>query len=174
MYKLILAALVAVFVNAGTFKFSNGKIEAHTEVFGDSNINPNSQYLQSQLTMEDSIESLQGNIVMNTLSLHSDNNDRDKHMYETLKSETYPTISVTITSIEKFEDKYKIHANLMLNGVEKPIESLAQIVQEGDHLILKGAFSITLTTFGLEPPTLIFLTVRDQIDINYNLFYLRD
>lgn len=174
MYKLILVALIALSLNAGTFKFSNGKIQAHTEVFGDSTINPFSQYIKSQLSFDDSIESLHGTITMNVSSLHSDNSDRDKHMYETLHSEQYPMIQVKIISLEKVDDQYKVHALLTLNGVEKPIESMAEIQQQEDHLILKGGFSFLLTNFDLEPPTLVFLTVRDQIDIAYNLFYLRD
>jgi polyisoprenoid-binding protein YceI len=174
MYKLILVALIALSLNAETFKFSNGKIEAHTEVFGDSTINPVSQYVKSQLSFDDSIESLHGTIIMNTLSLKSDNSDRDKHMYETLHSEQHPIIQVKVTSLEKIGDQYKVNAMLTLNGIEKPIESIAEVQQQEDHLILKGGFSFLLTNFDLEPPTLVFLTVRDQIDIKYNLFYLRD
>ncbi len=173
MYKLILVALLAVFVNAQNLDFFNGKIEAHTEIFGDSNINPFSENIKSTLSIEEKIESLKGVIKINTLSLHSDNEKRDEHMYELLNTTLNPQISFEITSLTKIEDFYEIQGILTLNAVRQPIMSKAKILQENNHIILNGDFSINLTSFEMKPPKLLFLTVRDRIDIKYNLDYIK-
>jgi hypothetical protein len=43
------------------------------------------------------------------------------------------------------------------------------INQENDGILLTGGFSFNLTDFNLEPPIMLFLTVRNQIDISYNI-----
>ncbi|MFV0564129.1 YceI family protein [Malaciobacter mytili] len=173
MYKLILVALLAVFANAQSLNFSTGKIEAHTEIFGDSNINPFSENIQSTLSIKEKIDSLKGVIKINTLSLHSNNEKRDEHMYELLNTTLHPQISFEITSLTKIEEFYEIQGVLTLNGVKQVIMSKANILEENNHIILNGDFSINLTSFELKPPKLLFLTVRDRINIKYNLDYIK-
>jgi polyisoprenoid-binding protein YceI len=167
MFKLVLVLLFALFVNAQELKLLDGQIQAHTEVFGDSNINPQTKDIIAIVQRGDSIESISGVFSINSSTLVSDNKDRDKHMYELLKSSITPTISFTITSIVKVEDKYRITGDLTMNNVTKEINSLSTI-GEADGLTMNGDFSFLLTDFNLEPPTMFFLTVRDQIDIKYN------
>lgn len=168
MFKLVLVLLFALILNAGELQLVSGKIKAHTEVFGDSSIEPETTSIQSKVKKDDSIESINGEFTINSLSLISDNKDRDKHMYEVLKVTAAPTISFYITSIEKFEDKYKINGILKMNHIRKNISSMATISHTEKNIQMEGDFSINLTDFGLEPPTMFFLTVRDQVDINYN------
>ncbi|WP_428023222.1 YceI family protein [Arcobacter sp.] len=172
MFKLVLVLLFALFANAGELKLLDGKIQAHTEVFGDNTIDPETKDIITKVEKGDSIESIKGEFTINSSSLVSDNKDRDKHMYEVLKSSLVPTISFNITSIEKVDDKYKINGDLKMNNQTKQISSLASIA-EGDNLSMKGDFSINLTDFGLEPPTMFFLTVRNQIDIKYTFNFVK-
>ena len=166
MFKLVLVLLFALFVNAQELKLLDGQIQAHTEVFGDSTINPQTKDIIAIVQRGDNIESISGVFSINSSTLVSDNKDRDKHMYELLKSSITPTISFTITSIVKVEDRYKIIGDLTMNNVTKEISSLSTI-KEANGLTMNGDFSFLLTDFGLEPPTMFFLTVRDQIDIKY-------
>lgn len=168
MYKLILVLLLAVFANAGELELVDGKIQAHTEVFGDSSINPSTKKIDVEAKKGDSIESILGKIEIDAVSLVSDNKDRDEHMYEVLKVTDSPKIIYTITSIAKADDKYKINGILTMNHATKPVSSTAIIAQSGEEIVMDGDFSINLTDFNLEPPTMFFLTVRDQIDIKYS------
>ncbi|WP_419766364.1 MAG: YceI family protein [Arcobacter sp.] len=172
MFKLVLVLLFALFANASELKLLDGQIQAHTEVFGDSTINPETKDIIATIKKEDSIESISGMFSINSSTLVSDNKDRDTHMYELLKSSITPTISFTITSIVKVEDKYKITGDLTINNVTKKISSLSTI-GETDGLAMNGDFSFLLTDFGLEPPTMFFLTVRDQIDIKYTFHFVK-
>lgn len=166
MFKLVLVLLFALIVNAQELKLLDGQIQAHTHVFGDPTIDPQTKDIMAKVQKDDSIESIRGEFIINSSTLVSDNEDRDKHMYELLKSSVTPTISFVISSITKVEDKYKITGNLTLNSVTKEISSLATI-NEANDLVMNGDFSFLLTDFGLEPPKMFFLTVRNQIDVKY-------
>lgn len=173
MFKLIFIALFALSASATELAIKSGFIQAHTEVFGDSTINPATQTVNSTLKMEDSFESIQGIISINALDLKSDEEKRDANMYELLQTKLYPTISFEIVKVVKNEENYTIMGNLTLNGISKLISANAVINQIDNEINIFGEFPITLTAFGMEPPTLLFLTVRNQIDITYNLHYTK-
>jgi polyisoprenoid-binding protein YceI len=169
MFKLLVILSLALFVNANNLTVQNGEIKAHTEVFGDSEINPTTKNVKADLTIENSIESIKGKIYFETLTLISDKKSRDEHMYELLQVEKFKTISFDIRSITKNETDYEIKGALTLNGVTKNIKAKIIINQQNNQISLNGGFSFNLTDFNLEPPKMMFLTVRNQIDITYNI-----
>lgn len=171
MYKLIFILLLSIVANATTLSLVNGKIQAHTEVFGDSTINPETEKIVTNLAMADSIESISGKFEIEAISLISDNKDRDNHMYEVLHAIESPKISFVLSSISKAENNYIIEGDLIMNGISKHVSSQASIVEKDMYLDLDGNFSIKLTDFNLEPPTMFFLTVRDLIDIKYSFHF---
>lgn len=174
MHKLILLVLFSIFSYANNLVLQEGEIKAHTEILGDSKIDPSTKTINSKLTIDKNIESIKGDISISSLTLKSDNEDRDKHMYEVLNIEVHPKIHLNIIDIKKDEkdgNLYNINASLTLNGVTKNIISNSKIAEENNIINFDGSFSIKLTQFNIEPPSLLFLTVRDQIDINYNLSY---
>jgi polyisoprenoid-binding protein YceI len=173
MFKLIVTALLALSLSATDLPLKSGFIQAHTEVFGDNAIDPATNKVSSNLRMEDSIESLKGTIQINALDLKSDKEKRDANMYELLQTTLHPTISFEIIKIVKNEANYTIVGNLTLNGVAKLISSEATISQRDEEINMFGQFAINLTSFGMEPPTMFFLTVRNQIDVMYNLHYAK-
>lgn len=168
MFKLVFILLFALIANATELQLLDGKIQAHTEVFGDSTIDPQTTSVLAKVKKDDSIESLRGEFTIDAITLVSDNKDRDKHMYEVLKVVQSPTITFYIASIEKIKDKYKINGILKMNHIRRNISSIATINESDKTFSINGDFSIKLTDFKLEPPTMFFLTVRDQIDIKYN------
>ena len=169
MFKLLVILSLALFANANNLTVQNGEIKAHTEVFGDSEINPTTKNVKADLTIENSIESIKGKIYFETLTLISDKKSRDEHMYELLQVEKFKTISFDIRSITKNETDYEIIGALTLNGVTKNIKAKIIINQQNNQISLNGGFSFNLTDFNLEPPKMMFLTVRNQIDITYNI-----
>lgn len=169
MFKVLLLLSLILGANASNINVQKGEIIAHTEVFGDSQINPATKEINALLSIDNDIESIKGKIYFDTLSLVSSKKDRDKNMYELLNIEKYKSISFDITNIVKNEDKYNINGVLTLNGVSKSITTKSDIVEDKDMIILNGDFSFNLTDFNLEPPTMFFLTVRNQIDITYNI-----
>ena len=169
MFKLLIILSLALFANANNLTVQNGEIKAHTNVFGDSEINPTTKNVKSDLTIENGIESIKGKIYFDTLTLISEKKDRDTNMYKLLNVEKFKTISFDIKSITKNETDYEIKGALTLNGVTKNIKAKIIINQQNNEILLNGGFSFNLTDFNLEPPTMLFLTVRNQIDISYNI-----
>lgn len=169
MYKVALFLILSLGAFASNLNIVKGEIKAHTEIFGDSEINPQTTHIKSLLTIDDKIESIKGEVFFETLSLVSSKKDRDEHMYKLLDSEVHKVISFTIKNIIKNETNYDINGVISLNGVKKEITVKSDINEENNQIVMVGGFSFNLTDFNLEPPTLLFLTVRNQIDINYNI-----
>ena len=174
MHKLLLLILLSIFAFANNLVLQDGEIEAHTEVFGDSEINPKTQSIVSTLNYENSIESIRGKIQISSSSLKSKKEDRDKNMYELLNTKNYPNITFNISDIQKKDEQFEIKGKLTLNAVTKEITSLVKIEELENVLVINGTFFIKLTQFNIKPPKMFFLTVRDQIDIKYNLRYKKD
>lgn len=173
MYKILFMLCLLFSLNLGAvdLQLDKGKIQAHTEVFGDSEINPQTSSISSNLSIDEKIESLRGELSFKTLSLRSDNEQRDTNMYELLNAKVFPNISFKIASIQKNKDEFILKGTLTLNDIKKEISSKLNIFEKGNSLELKGDFTIKLTNFGIEPPSMFFVTVRDQIDIKYDLLY---
>lgn len=171
MYKLTIFVLLVLNVHAADLTFTNGQIKAHTEVFGDSHIDPISKQIESKLTTDGNISSIKGNISISVLSLKSDNKKRDEDMYQTLNEKSNPYITFGIKNIVQTNKSYQINGVLVLNGVTKNVSSSAQITNTDDALNFFGSFSIYLTDYNIKPPKLLFLTVRNKVDITYDLTY---
>lgn len=167
--KVILLLVLCLGAFANDLVLLKGKVVAHTEVFGDSEINPYTNTIQTALIIDDNVESIRGQIYFDVLTLVSNKKDRDENMYKLLNSQKYNKISFEITNIVKNETNYDISGLLNLNGVSKNITVKSNIIEEGNKVVLDGNFSFNLTDFKLEPPTMFFLTVRDQIDITYKI-----
>jgi polyisoprenoid-binding protein YceI len=169
MFKILVLLGFGLSIFASSLNIQKGEITAHTEVFGDSEINPTTKEINSFLSINNDIESIRGKIYFDSISLISQKRDRDGNMYELLNIEKYKTISFDITSIIKNETNYDINGVLTLNGISKNITSKSEISNQNNIVLLKGNFLFNLTDFGLEPPKLLFLTVRNQIDITYDI-----
>lgn len=154
---------------ANNLSVTSGEIKAHTEVFGDSEINPTTKEVKANLTVENSLESIKGQIFFETLTLVSEKKDRDENMYELLNIQKYKTISFDIKNVVKNGTNYDINGILVLNGISKNITLKSNISEQNNQILFDGGFSFNLTDFNLEPPTLLFLTVRNQIDISYKI-----
>lgn len=171
MFKILMIALLSSFLGASTLTFTKGTINAHTEVFGDSGIDPFSTKIRSHLTLGSNLTQLSGEISIPTISLVSDNDGRDEHMHKAMNADVEKLISVKLTKVEKSDSSYKIYADLTLHGVTKPIVSLCSIKEANQSLTLDGTFSIKMTDYNIEQPSLVFFTVRNKVDIKYNLNY---
>lgn len=168
-FSLLCASLLCGSMYAKELSFKEGTIGAQTEILGDSNINPKSSQVEAKLSMDDAIESLKGDISLDLLNLKSENEKRDEHMYETLHVKEHPSTVFQLKEVSKESDGYHLIGLLTLNKQTKEINTKADITDQNDLLKLKGGFSIKMSEFGIEPPTLLFLSVRDEVVISYDL-----
>lgn len=175
MKKLsLLAVLACGMLYAGPLGFESGTIKAHTEVFGDSTIDPYTKKAVSHLSMETSPATLKGAFEVSALDLYSDNKKRDEHMQEVLESATFGKIIFDIKdAVAKGGDSYTLKGTMNLHGVSKPMSFDTTITEEGNKLHIKGTGSLKMTDFGMKPIKMMFLTVRDQVDLSVDVILKR-
>jgi polyisoprenoid-binding protein YceI len=170
MKKVFLVMVLASSMWAGALSFESGSVKAHTEVFGDSTIDPVTKKIISGLTMGNEIKSLDGSVSASMIDLVSDNKDRDKHMRETLETGTFGVAVFDIKEvISKGGDSYILKGNMKLHGTTKQLSFDAIIVADAIKVTIKAKGMLKMTDFGIKPIKMMFLTVRDQVDLTVDL-----
>lgn len=171
MKKISLVTLaLASALSAGSLSFDSGSIKAHTEVFGDRTIDPFTKKATSHFTMDDTPSTLKGSMEISVLDLISDNKKRDEHMQEVLESSSFPKAIFTLKEvIAKGGDGYTLKGTMTLHGVSKPSSFESTMSDEGGKLHIKATGMIKMTDFGIKPIKLMFLTVRDQLDLRVDV-----
>lgn len=171
MKKAFLLVIIATttYLTAGNLVVTNGQVKAHTEVFGDSSINPSTTGLNSHLTMGKNIESIRGSIDISMSILKSDNKDRDEHMLEAIEDVKYPVAKYTFKDVVKSDNGYIVNGILDFHGVKKPLVIQAQIMKSNKKVNFKGTSSFLMSSYDVKPPKMLFLTVRDEIDLDIDV-----
>ncbi len=169
--KLVVAFTAAVtMLCASALHITKGQIDAHTEVFGDGSINPSVSKIRSDLHIQnDDPTTLRGRIWFKIADFRSDNSERDEHMDKMFESSKYPEISLDIQRIRKQGSRYMISGILQMHGVRRPITVAADIVKKNGAFQITSYFNVKVSDYGMEPPTLLFLSVRDRVDIHAGL-----
>lgn len=167
MKKIILLSILTLSTSLMAQKLvvNHGIIKAHTEVFGDSSIDPATTGIISHLTMGKELTSMKGSVDVSILKLKSDNDERDEHMVEALESKNYPLSTYTFSSVKKSSHGYIVKGTLNFHGVKKPLQINADITKKGREIIFHGKSSFLLSDYKVKPIKLFFLTVRNKIDL---------
>jgi polyisoprenoid-binding protein YceI len=175
MFKLSLAAVaLTASVYAGNLSYDSGVIKAHTEVFGDNTIDPFTKKATSHLTMESAPATLKGSIEISMNDLISDNKKRDEHMQEALESSVFPKAVFDVKEVvSKGGDAYLLKGTMNLHGVSRPMSFDGTISEEGNKVRIKAASGMKMSDFGIKPIKMMFLTVRDQVDLNVDVVLKR-
>lgn len=170
MKKIILVVALCMSAWAGALSFESGSVKGHTEVFGDSTIDPVTKKITSGLTMGNEIKSLSGSVSASMIDLVSDNKDRDKHMRESLETGSFGLAVFEIKEvIAKGGDNYTLKGNMTLHGTTKPLSFDADITATDAKVTIKAKGMLKMTDFAIKPIKMMFLTVRDQVDLTVDL-----
>lgn len=106
--------------------------------------------------------------------LYSDNKKRDEHMQETVESSLFPKAVFEVKDVvAKSGDNYTLKGTMSLHGVTKPMSFDGSIVNEGNKVRIKATSSMKMSEFGITPPSMMFMKVRDQIDLNVDVLLKR-
>ena len=176
MFRRVVLLLVLPLVLFGaSLRLDNGVIQAHTKVFGDASIDPSVKKIETDLSMQDNtIDSLKGRISFHIIDFKSSNSDRDEHMQELFEMKKYSDIKLTINNVIPKDKQYVIEGILSMHGVEKPVDINSAITQNGDTVAINANFSVKVSDYGMEPPSLLFFTVRDRVDINASVILTKE
>ncbi|MGZ8546643.1 MAG: YceI family protein [Sulfuricurvum sp.] len=171
MLKLSLVAVVltaAVF--GGNLSFESGAIRAHTEMALDKEIDPAAKRATSHLSMESTPLTLKGSIEVSMSDLISNNKKRDADMQEALESSLFPRAVFDVKEvIAKGDGHYLLKGTINLHGVTKPITFEGKITEESSKVHIQATSTLKMTDFGIKPPKLLFLSVRDQVDLSVDI-----
>jgi len=175
MKKIVLLGLIAwSCLYGGGLTFESGVIKGHTEVLGDSTIDPVFKKAISHLSMDESPSTLKGNIEVSIADFASDNKKRDNNMHETMESSKFPKSTFDIKEVvSKGGDKYQLNGLLTLHGVQKPMYFEGLVSNDGHKVHIKVSGQIKMSDYGINPPKMLFLTVRDQVDISVDVVLKR-
>jgi polyisoprenoid-binding protein YceI len=167
--SLLFLTFASTWLLGANLVITKADVKAHTEVLGDSTINPETTKLTSHLKMGNTIESMGGTIDISMLELKSDNAKRDEHMGEAIESSKYTLATYTFKKVEKSAKGYAVNGILDFHGVKKPLTIQADIQDNKGEITFKGTSSFLMSSYNVTPPKMFFLTVRDQIDLNIDV-----
>ena len=104
-------------------------------------------------------------------SFDSGNANRDAHMKEVVEAHKFSHVVVK-GMITPVEDKtVHISGTLDFHGVTQPIEMNLPLEKIGEKWKLHLSFPVSLTQFKIERPSLLFVKVNDQIQIEGDLVF---
>ena len=113
-------------------------------------------------------------IEVNIADFVSDNTKRDASMYETMESVRFPKASFEIKeSVAKGGNTYLLKGTMNLHGVSRAMNFEGSIAEEEGKVRIKAKSIMKMTDFGIKPPKMVFLTVRDQVDLSVDVVLKR-
>ncbi len=110
-------------------------------------------------------------------SFDSGNGNRDAHMKETVEAARFPDVEFKgvasgVKPVTAFPAKNKIYfkGTLTFHGVSLPQTVELEVAQaDAEHVSAEGSFPISLESFKVERPQLLFVPVDDQVVIHLKL-----
>ena len=104
-------------------------------------------------------------------SFDSKNANRDSHMIEVAEGLKYPTISFSSTSIQTQGDVLLVKGNVSFHGVTQPVTFEAKRKMLGSNLEISGAFTLKMTQFKIDPPSLLGVAADDEFKLKFKVVY---
>ncbi len=110
---------------------------------------------------------------------NSDNKRRDSHMIETMEAFVFPTIEWKVTEVAGLAGPitagtFEIAASgpLTLHGVTKELKIAVElVVDDAHHITATSEFSVNLSAWGIERPTLLFIPIEDAVPIKVRMAF---
>ncbi|MDP5121967.1 MAG: YceI family protein [Spirosomaceae bacterium] len=106
------------------------------------------------------------------ISFDSNIKMRNKNAFKMLDSNLFPVVKFVADDISLLDNTLIIVGLLTFHGVTHPIKFAATQVLVKNQLSVKGKFSIKLTDFKLQPPSLLGLKADDNIDIKFAMNFV--
>ncbi|MDD2653205.1 MAG: YceI family protein [Sulfurimonas sp.] len=168
MKKILLLALLSLGLFGAELHLKNGSVAAHTEMLMDKTIDPFNNALQAAITMQNGdITTMQGKFWVEMSLFKSDKSDRDEHMYKEVDTLKYKLATYTISSVTKVQDNlYTIKGKLDFHGVSRELEAKAKITAVNSNVTMDATSMILVSEYGIKMPCMVFMCVRDQVDLS--------
>ena len=117
-----------------------------------------------------------GRITAPVRSFDSGVGARDRNMAEQTEAGRFPAVTFEARSVSMLpaarrtaEHNATVQGVLTFHGVARPVTVPVRIDLSGGRVHLRGAFDVTLSEFGLEPPAMFRIPSRDWIGLRLDL-----
>jgi len=110
-------------------------------------------------------------VVAKVTDFKSGNSSLDSNSFKALEALKFPNIVFKSTEIKEINDKIIINGLIEFHGIEASIKLEADLVQVAGLKNLTGEFSLSLTDFLIDPPSLLLRKIDDEISIKFDIFY---
>ncbi len=110
-------------------------------------------------------------VIAKVSDFKSGNSSLDSNSLRVLEALKFPNIVFKSSSIEEVSGKININGSIQFHGIEKSINVIADLTQENGFTNLTGGFSLSLTDFLIDRPSLLLRKIEDEIYIVFNLVF---
>lgn len=103
--------------------------------------------------------------------LECGNGTMNGHLRKALKADQNPNMEFRLKSYRIVGDQAVMLGSLSMAGVARDIEMAGKVETEGDLLRISGSTPITMSEWGVRPPSLMLGTmkVRDDVTVGFNV-----
>ena len=101
--------------------------------------------------------------VVDVTSFDSGNSNRDSHAMEVVDALSYPEVTFSSVSIIPQNNGLAVQGKLTFHGITSDVTAMATPEWTQDKLVVHAAFPLSLTTFKVERPALLFIPVKDTL-----------
>jgi hypothetical protein len=163
-----------------TFSLANGTV-SFTVVHKFHAMQGTSKVMQARARVE-SDGTLQAKARIRVTTFDSGNANRDAHMLEVLEPARFPEVELKGVSPgfvmpERFPARLTtpLQAELTFHGVTQKRDVNVQLnFSDASHVTAEAAFSISLESFHVDRPALLFIKIDDNVDLTCTLSFSRE
>lgn len=107
-------------------------------------------------------------------SIKSGTKAMDQNTYKAMKSEQFPKISFSSTSVKSAENHLEVSGKLTIAGTSKTIHmKLNREKWSEETMTVSGSYSLKMSDYGIDPPRAMLGTIRtgDEVTISFNIIF---
>ena len=110
-------------------------------------------------------------IVAKVADFKSGNSSLDSNSYRVLEALKFPNIIFKSISIENLKETLNIKGVIQFHGIDKDIDVNAELIKNESTTQINGKFTLSLSDFSVDRPSLLLRKVDDQIIIVFKLIF---
>jgi polyisoprenoid-binding protein YceI len=120
-----------------------------------------------ELLYDEASNSVKGKICSDQGQWKSGEGIRDGHTRDMFEAEKFKTACLEPTSLDgkPGDAPITLNANLTMHGVTKAVVLKATAKPSGDKLMIDGKLAIKVTDYGMKPPSLLGITVANDVNV---------
>ena len=110
-------------------------------------------------------------IVAKVSDFKSGNSNLDSNSLRVLDALKFPNVIFKSTTISQVNGQIAIKGVMNFHGIEKDVSIIAEIAQLDEVTQLSGEFSVYLTEFLVDRPSLLTRKIDDEIKLEFELYF---